>query len=75
MKKFAIIVLFATLLCGCEQNNEDMVNPAPKVEGRTIYASFHDGKTKVYAQNYKTLHWHKGDEISFFDANTYNSKY
>ncbi|MBO7300910.1 MAG: leucine-rich repeat domain-containing protein [Tidjanibacter sp.] len=72
MKKIILLTLFVAL-CGCTQNNDYNISG----EGRTIYASIDTSASinRVYAENYKHIYWHEGDEISFFDANTYNSKY
>ncbi len=75
MKKITILAMVAALLGSCGQNNEDIVNPNNKVKGRIIYASFQNGETKTYLDESLSPHWHAGDEISFFDADTYNSKY
>lgn len=75
MKKFTSIMLWGALLCGCGQDNDDVVNPNNKVKGRVIYALFQNDGTKTYLDESLSPHWHAGDEISFFDADTYNSKY
>ncbi|MBQ8271511.1 MAG: leucine-rich repeat domain-containing protein [Tidjanibacter sp.] len=75
MKKFTSIMLLGALLCGCGQDNDDVVNPNNKVKGRVIYALFQNDGTKTYLDESLSPHWHAGDEISFFDADTYNSKY
>lgn len=77
MKKITILAAVVALLGSCVQNTEDTINPNTKAEGRTIYATFdnEEEETKTYVENYKYLRWHEGDEISFFDATTYNSQY
>ena len=77
MKKITILAAVVALLGSCAQNTEDTINPNNKTEGRTIYATFdnEEEETKTYVENYKYLRWHAGDEISFFDATTYNSQY
>lgn len=77
MKKITILAAVVALLGSCAQNTEDTIKPNTKAEGRTIYATFdnEEEETKTYVENYKYLRWHAGDEISFFDATTYNSQY
>ena len=77
MKKITILAAVVALLGSCVQNTEDTINPNTKAEGRTIYATFdnEEEETKTYVEEYKYLRWHAGDEISFFDATTYNSQY
>ena len=77
MKKITILAAVVALLGSCAQNTEDTIKPNTKAEGRTIYATFDNEEegTKTYVENYKYLRWHAGDEISFFDATTYNSQY
>ena len=77
MKKITILAAVVALLGSCAQNTEDTINPNSQAEGRTIYATFdnEEEETKTYVENYKYIRWHEGDEISFFDATTYNSQY
>lgn len=77
MKKLTMLAAVMALLGSCTKTTDDTINPNVNVEGRTIYATFDDkdGETKTYVEEYKYLRWHESDEISFFDATSYNSQY